>query len=90
MELSATSGLPSNPFVAELVTEPYGKLVLQPAAVALGLLVPVQGQELAIRRVWAEWYPVWQQNCNSALGPPCLLEHAQAAEKLTGHLVQVA
>ena len=81
MELIATSGLPSNPFVAELVTEPYGKLVLRPDAVALGLLVPVQGQEVAIRRIRAQRYPVWLEDCGAALGAPCLLVHAQAPKK---------
>ena len=90
MELSATSGLPSIPFVTELVTEPYGELVLLLAAVAVGLLVPVQGQEVAIRRIRAQRYPVWLEDCGAALGAPRLLVHAQAPFQLTGHLVQVA
>ena len=72
------------------MTEPDGEFVLLLVAVAVGLLVPVQGQEVAIRRVRAKRYPVWRPNCSSALGAPCLLEHAQAAEKLTGHLIEVA
>ena len=57
---------------------------------AVVLLVPVQGQEVAIRRIRAQRYPVWLEDCGTALGAPCLLVHAQAPQKLTGHLDQVA